>query len=140
MKAAPHLGLDGQEMSQADESTLYRHFEMNDMASPARAVGVSPDGETQNHQQKGTAMDINSDQAKGRVKEAVGYLTDNDKLKNEGKADKAAGDVKQVVDDAAGKAEDLVDKVKDAVTKDRRDLSAGRPYRVTGRPAACREL
>lgn len=63
-------------------------------------------------------MDINSDQAKGRVKEAAGDLTDNDKLKNEGKADKAAGDVKQVINDVAHKSEELVDKVKDAVHKD----------------------
>lgn len=29
VKSAPHLSLEGQEMSQADESTLYHHFEMN---------------------------------------------------------------------------------------------------------------
>lgn len=29
VKSAPDLGLDGDEMSQADESTLYHHFEMN---------------------------------------------------------------------------------------------------------------
>jgi uncharacterized protein YjbJ (UPF0337 family) len=63
-------------------------------------------------------MDINTDQAKGRVKEAAGDLTGNDKLKSEGKADQAAGDVKKVVNDVADKAEELVDKVKDAVHKD----------------------
>jgi uncharacterized protein YjbJ (UPF0337 family) len=63
-------------------------------------------------------MDINTDQAKGRAKEAVGALTDDDKLKREGKADQAAGDAKQFVQDVADKAEDLVDKVKDAVHKD----------------------
>lgn len=63
-------------------------------------------------------MGINSDQAKGKVKEAVGVLTDDDKLKQEGKADQAAGDVKEFVDDLADKAETLVDKVKDAVHKD----------------------
>ncbi len=62
-------------------------------------------------------MDINSDQAKGRVKEAAGDLTGNEKLKNEGKADQAAGDAKEFVNDVAEKAEDLVDKVKDAVHK-----------------------
>jgi uncharacterized protein YjbJ (UPF0337 family) len=70
-----------------------------------------------NHE-KGTTTDINSDQAKGRVKEAVGDLTDNDKLKSEGKADQAAGDAKKFVSDVADKAEELVDKVKDAVHKD----------------------
>ena len=63
-------------------------------------------------------MDINSDQAKGRVKEAAGDLTGNDKLKNEGKADQAVGDAKKVVSDLADKAEELVDKAKDAVHKD----------------------
>jgi uncharacterized protein YjbJ (UPF0337 family) len=63
-------------------------------------------------------MDINSDQAKGRIKEAAGDLTGNERLKNEGKADQAAGDVKKIVSDVADKAEELVDKVKDAVHKD----------------------
>jgi uncharacterized protein YjbJ (UPF0337 family) len=63
-------------------------------------------------------MDINTDQAKGKVKEAAGDLTGNDKLKSEGKADQAAGDAKKVVNDVADKAEELVDKVKDAVHKD----------------------
>jgi len=63
-------------------------------------------------------MDINADQAKGRVKEAAGDLTGNEKLKNEGKADQAAGDAKKIVNDVADKAEELVDKVKDAVHKD----------------------
>jgi uncharacterized protein YjbJ (UPF0337 family) len=63
-------------------------------------------------------MGINSDQAKGRVKEAAGDLTGNDKLKREGKADQAAGDVKEFVSDVSDKVEDVVDKVKDAVHKD----------------------
>jgi uncharacterized protein YjbJ (UPF0337 family) len=40
-----------------------------------------------------------ADQAKGRVKEAVGDLTDDDELKREGKIDKASGKVKEKVDD-----------------------------------------
>ena len=63
-------------------------------------------------------MDINSDQAKGRIKEAAGALTDDDRLKSEGKADQAAGDAKKFVNDVADKAEEIVDKVKDAVHKD----------------------
>ena len=63
-------------------------------------------------------MDTNTDEAKGRIKEAAGDLTGNDKLKSEGKADQAAGDAKKVVNDVADKAEELVDKVKDAVHKD----------------------
>jgi uncharacterized protein YjbJ (UPF0337 family) len=48
------------------------------------------------------------DEAKGRIKEAAGDLTDDKDLKNEGKVDKAAG-----------KAKGAVDSVKDALTKDR---------------------
>jgi len=46
------------------------------------------------------------DEAKGRVKEAAGDLTNDDKLKNEGKTDRAAGSVKE-------KTENAVDSVKD---------------------------
>jgi len=45
-----------------------------------------------------------ADEAKGRVKEALGDLTDNDKLKKEGSIDRAKGRVKDVVDKAADKA------------------------------------
>lgn len=63
-------------------------------------------------------MNINADQAKGKVKEAAGDLTGNDKLKNEGKADQRTGDAKEFVNDVADKAEEGVDKIKDAVHKD----------------------
>ena len=52
-----------------------------------------------------------ADDAKGRVKEAAGALTDDKSLKNEGKVDRATGSVK----DGVGKA---ADKVKDAIRKD----------------------
>jgi uncharacterized protein YjbJ (UPF0337 family) len=48
-----------------------------------------------------------SEEIKGRVKEAAGALTDDDKLRREGKLDQAAGKVKRA-------AEKVVDKVKDA--------------------------
>ena len=64
-------------------------------------------------------MDKDLDQAKGRIKQAVGDLTDNKDLKNEGKADESAGKVKEFLGDAKDKADDLVDKVKDKVTNDR---------------------
>lgn len=53
------------------------------------------------------------DKAKGRVKEAAGALTNDDKLRDEGKVDQAAGTVKNA-------AEKVVDKVKQAVRGDRR--------------------
>jgi uncharacterized protein YjbJ (UPF0337 family) len=53
----------------------------------------------------------NTDEAKGRVKEAAGDLTQDKDLKREGKIDRASGEVKDKVGDAS-------DKVKDAVTSD----------------------
>ncbi len=53
--------------------------------------------------------DHKKDEAVGRAKEAAGALTDDDELKNEGKADQAGASVKEKV----GKA---VDSVKDKLT------------------------
>jgi uncharacterized protein YjbJ (UPF0337 family) len=50
----------------------------------------------------------NMDDAKGRAKEAAGNLTDDDKLKNEGKTDQASGKVKDTVDDVKDKVNDTV--------------------------------
>jgi uncharacterized protein YjbJ (UPF0337 family) len=60
-------------------------------------------------------MDANTDDVKGRVKEAVGDLTDNDQLKHEGQADRKVGKAKEFIDDVGEKAKDLVDDVKDKV-------------------------
>ena len=56
-------------------------------------------------------MPENLDDAKGRVKEAAGDLTDDKDLKREGKIDRATGKVKDKVGETS-------DKVKDAVTDD----------------------
>ena len=53
------------------------------------------------------------DQAKGRVKQAAGDLTDDDSLKREGKVDEMAGKVKDKADDVKDKVEDVIDDVKD---------------------------
>jgi len=53
------------------------------------------------------------DQAKGRAKEAAGDLTDNDRLKNEGKTDRAAGEVKEKVGDLVDKAKDKIQDLTD---------------------------
>ena len=58
----------------------------------------------------------NLDEAKGRAKQAVGDLTDNDDLKREGKVDEHAGKAKNKLDDVKDKAEDVIDTVKDKVT------------------------
>lgn len=54
-----------------------------------------------------------STEFKGRVKEAAGDLTDDKDLKNEGKTDQAAGNVKDKIDDAADKVKDLIHRDKD---------------------------
>jgi len=54
---------------------------------------------------------MGTDEAKGRVKEAAGDLTGDKDMKREGKVDRASGEVKDKVGDAA-------DKVKDTVTSD----------------------
>ena len=58
------------------------------------------------------------DEVKGRIKEAAGALTGDDKLREEGKTDQAVGKVKQVVekvvDTVAGAADAAVDKAKKA--------------------------
>lgn len=53
-------------------------------------------------------MSGTSDKIKGRVKEAVGVLTDDQRLKREGKLDQATGKIKKAV-------ERVVDKAKNAV-------------------------
>jgi uncharacterized protein YjbJ (UPF0337 family) len=70
------------------------------------------DGEVAGRQlEQEEAMPENLDDAKGRVKEAAGDLTDDKDLKREGKIDQAAGTAKEKVGDAA-------DKVKEAATGD----------------------
>ena len=58
-------------------------------------------------------MSPNTDDLKGRTKEAVGDLTDDDRLKREGKADRASGKAKKMVDDLEDKADDAIDSMKE---------------------------
>ena len=50
------------------------------------------------------------DDAKGRTKEALGDLTDNQQLKDEGKVDRASGKLKDAVGGIADKAKGLLRK------------------------------
>jgi uncharacterized protein YjbJ (UPF0337 family) len=50
----------------------------------------------------------NKDELKGRAKEAIGDLTDDESMQREGKVDRAAGKVKDVVENAADKAKEAV--------------------------------
>ena len=54
--------------------------------------------------------DGKTDDLKGRGKEAVGDLTDDDGLKREGKVDRAQGSVKDAIDKAGDKAKDAVNR------------------------------
>ena len=55
-------------------------------------------------------MGANMDQAKGRMKEAAGDLTDDDDLKREGKTDRVGGEIKEKADKVVDKAKDLLDR------------------------------
>ena len=52
-----------------------------------------------------------TDEVKGRIKEAAGALTGNDKLREEGKTDQAVGKTKQAVQKAADTVKKAVKKV-----------------------------
>jgi uncharacterized protein YjbJ (UPF0337 family) len=52
-----------------------------------------------------------TDVVKGRIKEAAGALTGNDKLRAEGKTDQAVGKAKQTVQKAADTVKKAVKKV-----------------------------
>jgi uncharacterized protein YjbJ (UPF0337 family) len=52
-----------------------------------------------------------AEEIKGRVKEAAGVVTNDEKLKQEGKVDQASGKIKQAT-------EKVVNKVRDAVKGD----------------------
>lgn len=54
-------------------------------------------------------MSGTTDKIKGRVKEAIGALTDDDSLKAEGKLDQKTGKIKDTV-------EKVIDKARNAVT------------------------
>jgi uncharacterized protein YjbJ (UPF0337 family) len=59
-------------------------------------------------------MGSTTDKIKGRVKEAVGVLTDNDRLKSEGQTDQVVGEVKEAAAKVKDKVARVVKKVRDA--------------------------
>ncbi len=54
-------------------------------------------------------MDAAIDKAKGKIKEGVGKLTDDDRTVAEGKVDQAKGDVKQAVEKGKDAVKDMLD-------------------------------
>jgi uncharacterized protein YjbJ (UPF0337 family) len=59
-------------------------------------------------------MGSTTDKIKGRLKEAVGVITDNDRLKREGQTDQVVGEVKEAAEKVKDKVERVVEKVRDA--------------------------
>lgn len=57
-----------------------------------------------------------TDEAKGRVKEAAGDLSDDQDMKDEGKLDQATGKAKQKVDEAKDKAGEVIDKAREKLS------------------------
>lgn len=59
-------------------------------------------------------MGSTTDKITGHVKEAVGALADNDRLKREGQTDQVVGEVKEAAEKVKDKVARVVEKVKDA--------------------------
>jgi uncharacterized protein YjbJ (UPF0337 family) len=57
------------------------------------------------------SMGEKSEQAKGRVEEAVGDLTGDEHLQAEGRADRLAGEAKEALGHVKDKVEDVIDSV-----------------------------
>jgi uncharacterized protein YjbJ (UPF0337 family) len=69
---------------------------------------AAPIGAASHDYERNVLMPENFDDAKGKVKEAAGDLTDDQSLKNEGKVDQATGTIKDKVGDAADKVKDVI--------------------------------
>lgn len=57
------------------------------------------------------------DEYKGRMKEAAGDLTDDERLQEEGQDDQTSGKVKQKLEDVRRKGDEMVDRAKEKVDK-----------------------
>jgi uncharacterized protein YjbJ (UPF0337 family) len=69
------------------------------------------------HERNGAVTSHNTDEVKGRIKEAAGAITDDDDLKSDGKRDQAAASAKKAVDTAKDKVSDGIDAVKDTLNR-----------------------
>ena len=75
-----------------------------------------------------------SDKLKGRVKEAAGALTGDRKLKRQGLADQAVGNIKQMVEDAIEMVESFFDWVKGLFASGEARKTGTAVHRSGGRP------
>ena len=64
-------------------------------------------------------MSGKTDELKGRTKEAYGDLTDDERMKREGRRDQTAGKLKEKVDDAGDWVEEKIDEARDKLDRDR---------------------
>lgn len=62
-------------------------------------------------------MDKDMDQAKGKIKQAIGNVTGDDDLKRDGKVDEKAGKAKEGLENVKEKIGDVIDNVKDKIKK-----------------------
>jgi uncharacterized protein YjbJ (UPF0337 family) len=60
-------------------------------------------------------MGSKSDKIKGRIKEAVGVLADDDRLRREGQRDQAVGEVKETVEKAAQQVKEKVERTAEKI-------------------------
>jgi uncharacterized protein YjbJ (UPF0337 family) len=60
----------------------------------------------------------NTDEAKGRAKEAAGAITGDDELKDEGRDDQRVGEAKSKVDQVADKLKEGIDDVRSRLRGD----------------------
>jgi uncharacterized protein YjbJ (UPF0337 family) len=65
-------------------------------------------------------MGEKTDKVKGHAKEALGEMTDDERLRREGKLDRAGGAVKGAAERAKDKVEEGVDDAKRALDRDDR--------------------
>ena len=63
-------------------------------------------------------MSGTGDDIKGRAKEALGDLTDDERLQREGKADRASGALKDKVNDAKKWVDDKIDRVRNKARRE----------------------
>jgi uncharacterized protein YjbJ (UPF0337 family) len=97
-----------------EDSTGERQWLKGAAASVTRPGAAQPPGVIATRGRlghtRGTMMGGKIDQMRGRIKEAVGVLTDDDSLNNEGKLEQVVGEVKEI-------AERVTEKVKETVAK-----------------------
>ena len=87
-----------------DASTVRTVGALVGRAGARQGAGVGPSSQRQEK------LVPDSDEMKGRIKEAAGDLTDDKDLQREGKVDQASGKVKDTIDEASDKVNDALDR------------------------------